>query len=522
MASGNEAWMVFDCETDTFDGAPVEPFAWGWKTSAGEEGITWSTGEFLDVLKNFDGIALAHNGGKFDALFLAEHFNRHSEIKIINGRVAQVEIGKAKVRDSFLIIPSALGEAGHKDKFDYSILDRHKKHLRKKYRREINSYLMQDCRGLYDLVERFYARFGQRLTLAGAALAEWEKMGGLKRRWGGAHDEHFRQFYFGGRCEAFQKGALGHGWDYFDIKSSYPNAMQHEHPACHLSDYRVHQKIGGITPQSFARIVAASQGCLPVRGKYCTEYPRHDEPREYFATGWEILAGLETGTLKIFSATVWTPTKLETLKPYTDRFYAEKLDAEKRSDKVDRTIAKIMLNSLYGKFGAAARDYKKYMITPAGIVPDGWSLHAEIGALDILQKPAPGQFYDVALAASITGFARAYLFRQLAKCKDVAYSDTDSIICKGSREAFDIGENVGQWEHVCTMSDFHVAGKKLYAGKDEGGHWVCAHKGFSALDVSAEQIVRVARGEQFAITRSAPTIKLDGSQNFITRKMRAT
>lgn len=342
---GARPWMVFDCETDSFDGAPVAPFIWGWKTSEGDEGITWNTWEFVDILKEFDGIALAHNGGKFDTVMLSKHFER-GEIKIINGRVAEVKIGKATVRDSFLIIPSALGSAGNKGEFDYSILDRNKKHLRKKHRAEIEEYLIQDCRGLYELVERFYSRFGQRLTQAGAALAEWEKMGGMVRRWGGTHDAHFRQFYFGGRCEAFQKGALGDGWEYFDIKSSYPNAMQDFHPASHLSDYFVHCDIKKITPQSFVRCMAANHGCLPHRGKYVTEYPHHDEPREYFATGWEIIAGLETNTIKIFSASIWRPNELETLKPYTDRFYAEKLDAEKRGDKIDRTIAKIFQNSV--------------------------------------------------------------------------------------------------------------------------------------------------------------------------------
>ena len=41
---------------------------------------------------------------------------------------------------------------------------------------------MQDCRALATLVHTFYERFGQRLTQAGAALATWEGMGGLKRR----------------------------------------------------------------------------------------------------------------------------------------------------------------------------------------------------------------------------------------------------------------------------------------------------------------------------------------------------
>jgi len=139
-------------------------------------------------------------------------------------------------------------------------------------------------------------------------------------------------------------------------------------------------------------------------------------------------------------------------------------------------------------------------------------------------------------------FARAYLFRQMMKVKNLAYSDTDSIICKDSAELFEQGEELGKWEKVCTMDNFHVAGKKLYAGQDvtsrdkEGNltlEWVTAHKGFSALDTSHEDVIKVACGEAFIetedgleeglrIMRSAPSINVTGRQSFINRKMRKT
>jgi hypothetical protein len=519
--SKDKHWLVFDCETDSFDGLPVTPFIWGWMRDNGNYDFTYSTSEFVEILKDFDGIALAHNGGKFDTVLLADHFNIDSNIKIINGRVAEVKIGKATVRDSFLIIPSPLAASGKKDDFDYSILDRRNKKLRKKYKAEIEKYLKQDCRALWELVGRFYSVHGQRLTQAGAALKQWESMTQLHRRWGGAHDQFFRQFYFGGRCEAFQKGALGDGWDYLDVKSSYPFAMSHQHTASHISDYEISNKLSSITPQSFARIIAASHGCLPARDKYSTAFSHHDDPREYFATGWEILAGLETNTLKVFECTVFTPNKLETLKPYVDKFYQDKLDAERAGDSVGRLIAKIFMNSLYGKFGQNSADFKRYKIVDCGVELDNYSTFLEADNFDIIQAPSGGQFFDVALSASICGFARAYLFRQMLKVDDLAYSDTDSIICKGGN--FDLGENVGQWEHVHTLDRFHVAGKKLYSGYDSRrGEWVTAHKGFSKLDTTHDNIISAANGGILEIKRSAPSIDVVGKQRFINRTMKAT
>lgn len=515
----NQRWLVFDKETDSFDGSPVEAFIYGIVYDNGDEFFTYSRERFIDAIKEFDGIALAHNGGKFDTVLMADAFNIGEEIKIINGRVAEVKIGLCTVRDSFLIIPAPLAASGKKDTFDYSILARDKKHLREKHRAEIEKYLMQDCRALAELVRVFYSTYGQRLTQAGAALATWEAMGGHKRRLGGAHDTHFRQFYFGGRCEAFKKGNLGDGWQYFDIKSAYPYAMQHQHPLGHLRDYTCHSRIKKITPQSFARIVAISRGCLPCRGKYTTEYPHDTSPREYFATGWEIIAGMETGSLDIFESTIWTPAYVETLAPYVNKFYAEKLAAEKSGDTVKRLMAKIFLNSLYGKFGQCADDFKKYKIVEEGEIPVGFSPYQECEHFDIVQKPSGGQFYDVALSASITGFARAYLWRQIKKSVGVAYCDTDSIICKAG--LFDQGENIGQWEKVCTLDSLHIAGKKLYTGFD-GEEWVTAHKGFSKLDTSHEDIIAATEGETVVIERSAPSINVLGQQKFIKRTMKKT
>jgi len=512
-------WLVFDKETDSFDGKPVAPFIWGWKSSTGDEGITWSRGEFWDMIRNFDGIALAHNGGKFDIVLAADQYDK-GEIKIINGRVAEVSVGKCKLRDSFLILPAPLKAAGQKDNFDYEILNRNKKHLRRKHAREIEDYLRQDCVALYNMVERFYETHGQRLTQAGAALACWEGMGGTPRRWGGVHDATFRQFYYGGRCQAFKRGALGDGWLYYDIKSSYPNAMQAEHTACHLNDYWIHNDITKITPQSFARIYARSKGCLPQRGKYATEYPHDSSPQFYFATGWEIIAGLETNTLEIIEAVIYRPSEHESLKPYTDKFYQDKLEAEKHGDSVGRLIAKIFLNSLYGKYGSNADEYKKYYLVDAGENKKACELYAEVGELDIVHRPDGGQFFDVALAASVTGYARAHLFKNMLTAKDVVYCDTDSIICKGGK--FDIGENIGQWELENTLDNFHVAGKKLYAGQNQRGDWITAHKGFSGLDTDHANIIRAALGDTVMIERSAPSINVAGQQKFINRRMKRT
>lgn len=521
-------WLVFDMETDSFDGQVVTPFVFGIIYDDSEEFFTYSRSEFVSRIREFDGIALAHNGGKFDTVLMADEFNINDEIKIINGRVAEVKIGLCTVRDSFLIIPSPLAASGKKDDFDYAILARDKKYLRQKNKKLIEKYLMADCRALHELVKVFFDRYGQRLTQAGAALKVWEdELLGCKRRWGGAHDKFFRQFYYGGRCEAFKKGYLGDGWEYLDIKSAYPWAMSQQHTCSNLHDYNLYRKIDKLTEQGFARVIARSKGALPQRGKYNTIYPHHTDLREYFATGWEIIAGLETGLLEITEATVYQPDLTETLKPYVDKYYAEKLAAERSGNVIDRLLAKIFMNSLYGKFGQCADDFKKYFLVEPGEIKQGFDLYQECDNFDILQKPSGGQFFDVALSASITGCVRAKLVRQYNSINsrdfELGYSDTDSIIARGDGllELFDVGEDLGQWEHVCTLNDLFVGGKKLYAGFDEK-EWVTAHKGFSKLDTNPMDIICASMGNTVMINRSAPSINVLGQQKFISRKMQKT
>ena len=170
-------WLVFDCETDSFDGERVEPFIWGWMYDDGTYDFTYSKNDFINMLSDFDGYALAHNGGKFDTVLLADYFNVDSPIKIINGRVAEVHIGKATVRDSFLIIPAPLAASGLKDDFDYEILNRNKKHLRIEHKNTIEKYLRQDCAALHALVKRFYSEHGQRFTQAGGGVSHMGKYG---------------------------------------------------------------------------------------------------------------------------------------------------------------------------------------------------------------------------------------------------------------------------------------------------------------------------------------------------------
>ena len=137
----------------------------------------------------------------------------------------------------------------------------------------------------------------------------------------------------------------------------------------------------------------------------------------------------------------------------------------------------------------------------------------------LASAPLPDErqrFYNVACAASITGYTRAYLWRALCASEGVLYCDTDSIAAVTPR--VDLGAALGAWEIEGRFSGGAIAGKKLYAfryvkntgPKREGKRvvWKTASKG---VKLTPSQIVKVANGGTVNYTPIVPTYSVKGA-----------
>lgn len=184
---------------------------------------------------------------------------------------------------------------------------------------------------------------------------------------------------------------------------------------------------------------------------------------------------------------------------------------------------------IYGRYGMRSADFMDYKIIPAGGAMGEWCLHSHCGDFDIVQRPAIVQtYYDVALSASVTGLARANLWRAMCASKRVIYCDTDSILC----ESFsgNTGDELGEWKLEAEIDKIWIVGKKCYAMRIKGKTdkvtgepvYKTAHKGMSKLDVTVQDVMSAAAGNEVLIKKSAPCIKLDGRQLFFSRTMRRT
>jgi len=519
-----------DTETDPFAiDFVVQPFTLGFRTD--NLYIDFWGADCVDkffqwlATQEDEYLIYAHNGGKFDFFFFLKYLDIKHAPMIMNSRLVKIFFQGQEFRDSFAIIPEALGNY-QKDSIDYALFVPSK---RERHKAAIRKYQEHDCDYLYDLVTAFHARFGDKLTIASASLNMLRSYHGFQQFNSDKVDEKFRHYYYGGRNQCFEVGKLfpskGKEWMMIDRNSMYPSVMRDElHPIS--SSFELQEDIDDDT--DFAYIVAHNKGALPTRSntggldfnvKYGT----------FFATIHEIRAGLETGTLEIERVRhAWKFEKKSTFADFIDTYYLSRLQAKRDGDKIRDLFDKRVMNSSYGKFALNPRKFKQWIMTMGEIPqpqmtldnPEGWCLDTQSGDIFIWSRPTPRKrgFYNVATAASITGAARANLLRNIALSDRPIYCDTDSIICEGFRGELD-DSRLGGWKIEAVGDCAAIAGKKLYAvfNKDEA-----IKRASKGVNLSPAEILEVCDGREILYKNPVPKFHLDGTASFIHRRVNKT
>lgn len=549
---------TFDTETDPFaPGRVVKPFTCGFYLTDTQEYFDFWGDDcieqfilFLSV--NFEPGELTvfvHNGGNFDFYFMLDHFDKGHKPFIINGRLVEIEILGHKFRDSYSMIPVALGEYD-KDNIDYRCMERG---FREVFKPKIREYQKRDCTALAELVTNWLDMFGNKKTMASVALPMLRSHQGFDTL-SESIDKEMRPYYFGGRNQCFATGILKGEFRVYDINSSYPDVMRRfKHP---ISDKPIYEP--KITDRThFAHIRAWSLGALPVRnpnGSLAFPIGTFD----FYACIHEIKAGLETGTLRIIKVyhSIYFDQEAD-FSAFIDHFYNLRLEAGDNGDEIRKLFYKLVMNSSYGKFAQDPRKYENWLFDPPEIPtpfhcslcfdliqkgeykekcpscstgefdPYGWYMHTTREGVNIYAQPQRvrnGSFFNVATAASITSAARASLLRGIQAATRPVYCDTDSVICEHLESTPTNGirlhnKELGAWKPEATGDTVAIAGKKLYAVFSEGEPIKKASKG---VKLSASEILRVAQGETIEYPHPVPKFKLDGSAQFVTRKIKAT
>lgn len=522
--------IAADSETDPAKfGRVPKPFIWGWYN--GSEYHEFHTKEaFLQSLETREAICYAHNGGKFDWHYLIPDIQAHSDIMVIAGRLAKFKIGQCEFRDSFNIMPMPLRAGGQKFEIDLSILESTQRDIPAN-RELIRERLRTDCLYLYDMLDKFHAEFGRHLTISSASMSAWSKISGIaKPETSAEFYATLAPYYFGGRVEVFAPGVHERQFKVIDKNSAYPHAMLSLHPwgtIIHENDKL--PVTDAYTSRCFISLSAGSTGAFPFRGDDgALTFPADGERRDFHITGWEYLCARDTGTLQGARVTrvLSLPESIE-FTSYMDHFYRMKSDAKAAKDAARYEFAKRFLCSLYGKFGSNPDNYYEYtFVEPRHIEAacelDGYDFVAELGPWALMQRPMRAErkrFYNVATAASITGYVRADLWKSLRDVALPLYCDTDSIACCDTGNLRLHDSELGAWkvENVCDFGAF--AGRKLYAVRTLDGKYKTASKG---VRLSAQEIIRIAEGDEIDYEPEFPMYSIKQGIRFQKRTIRRT
>ena len=162
-----------------------------------------------------------------------------------------------------------------------------------------------------------------------------------------------------------------------------------------------------------------------------------------------------------------------------------------------KAVAKVMLNSFWGKFGEAdnkpttstlqkVEDWEKLINDDTVIVKSVNVYSEEVLEVTTVKKEgacAPNVKGNIFIALFTTAIARLKLYEALDELKErVLYYDTDSVIYKSKPEdeTLPLGKFLGDFTDETggdTIEEFGSAGPKSYSYKTSGGKTECKSKG---------------------------------------------
>lgn len=253
-----------------------------------------------------------------------------------------------------------------------------------------------------------------------------------------------RSAYYGGRTQPFFIGRVQDRIYKLDVNSMYPYVMHsYSYPCRYVTGVET-EGLDAVPPVGdyegiIARVeVEIDTPIVPLRTKRGVIYP----VGRFVTT----LAGPELGLVaqrgKILRWGAWAVYERDSIfRRYVEYFHALKESASEQSDAAGRQLAKLLLNSLYGKFGQRGGKWK---LVPNAIALPHYGTYEEVVAgSDTITKLLSWPPYVLqqvddddcrvawpAIAAYVTSYARVYLLRiiETAGWEHVYYCATDSVI----------------------------------------------------------------------------------------------
>ncbi len=253
-----------------------------------------------------------------------------------------------------------------------------------------------------------------------------------------------RAAYSGGRVEAYYIGNLPEQTYYkLDINSMYPYVMKEK-----LYPYELIANSNSVDLSQFEKLmneyycianvtIDTPDNAFPYKGKHKLTFPVGTY--ETSLHDIELRYAYERGYIRTVNQ-ISTYRYTDIFSDYINYFYNLKISAEREGNLVVRHQAKIMMNSLYGKFGQ--RNNNSYIVANTSDLRYGriTGFSERLGCavtvnclgedMEVSYQEGEAPYSFPAIAGGVTAYARMYLYSLIQKAKptNVYYCDTDSLV----------------------------------------------------------------------------------------------
>lgn len=433
----------------------------------------------------------AHNGANFDYLSLVEYIRDNNLAKdvqyIINGSQGIGVIIKLRSKETIRLFDSNRLLPGSLDKLCKEFNTTTKKNeIPKQYKSKMENllrdnkemfydYLHNDVASLQEVIYKFWCMIYEidgsigylPMTLPALAMRLFRK--GLDDNtyitvpWNNDVKSFCRRGYTGGRVEVAKSGEIDNVKIY-DVNSMYPAVMRdNDYPASARAAW-VYEYMPDML--GFYEIVYEQLN---------TEIPpilRDEATNELMYKGSGVYSTAEIelfveygGTFTIVQGLVFQ-RKAKLFSNFVDKYYKLRIEAQSNGNTALSFVCKILLNSLYGKFGQSGVKQQIEQVNKSRIkeiIDNGGNVHILSENYMVCQEGAVVEHEFVAIAAYVTSYARVLLYRIIVSCgNDYIYCDTDSVHC--TNISFDTSTDLGKLKLEKEDTVIYL-GKKLYFPK---------------------------------------------------------
>lgn len=379
----------------------------------------------------------AHFGGGFDFLFLLEKFFQYNlEVESVIPRGSLILSIKVKGKyhthsllDSSALLPFSLDSLTKN--FDVPTKKGVYDHSKNRgYNKELSEYLKSDCLGLYQVLEKFYSQplisqAGHAITIASQAQKVFQNY--LDKYISAIHvdtNEFMREACHGGRTEIFKP--IGKKIFEYDVNSLYPFVMMtNEYPdgIAVKCSYLKPDKLGiykvRVTAPKDLKIpiipVKIDKKLLFPLGEFTTTCTSIEiEYAKTLGYKFEIIKGY------------YFKEKRAYFKDFITDLYA--IRQKSLSGSVDNILAKLLMNSSYGKF-IIKLDRSLITFKPEIGTRFFREIKLKNKTYEIYEKDVRlKSFNHCGIGAFILAYARIHMHKLMHPISDhVYYTDTDSI-----------------------------------------------------------------------------------------------